>query len=335
MNIPHSAPWISADDISSVSAVLARGMLANGVLVQEFEAECQRYLQLDRAWATTSGQAALVRALLALGVGSEGEVVMPTYVCQSVADAVRAIGARPVYCDVGEDWCINAASVSSVLSSKTVAIVAVHAFGVFADVQALLQFGVPVIEDCCQCFSPQVGAIGAVAIYSLHATKCLTGAEGGLIATAHPEIAKAITNSYERTPESGRFSDLQAALALSQLRRYPEMLHRRALLANTYFESLPPEATKRLSRVKNRCMFFRFPLSLASGFDAFSENFQIYGVTTRRGVDQLLHRQQTTDDRNFPVAAELYRTTLSLPLYPSLQQTDLNHILEVATKVLA
>ena len=335
LRIPHSSPWITSDDISAVNAALDSKMIAHGSLSASFENQCAEYLGMIKVWSSTSGRAALKRALRAMHVGVGSEVIVPTYVCDAVAFAILALGATPVYADVGENWCITANTVSSVLTSKTAAIVVVHPFGIIADTKSLLQFSVPVIEDCCQCFCPDVGKIGAAAIYSLHATKCLTSAEGGLIATAHPAVQHLLEQSYLDSPDSVTFSDMQAALAISQLKRYSVMLERRKFIAATYFNGLPPSTTKRLKEVRGRSIFFRFPLSVTRGFNVYADTFERYGISVRRGVDQLLHRKHSISDQTFPVASELYRCTLSIPIYPSLDDEKVSRIIGAATAILA
>jgi perosamine synthetase len=333
-NISHSSPWLSEDDVSKVSATLCSGMVAEGSLAREFERRCAGYLGLPHTWATASGQAALIRALVALGVKECTQVVMPSYVCRAVADAVHAAGATPVYCDIGEDWCLNPKTVAAAITPKTVAIVAVHPFGIIADINSLLEFGLPVIEDCCQCFSSRVGYLGAAAVFSFHGTKCLTTGEGGMVATASPSVAERISMSLKDYPEPSRLSDLQAALGISQLARYDEMLQIRQAMASRYSKALPSHSTKRMRDVADRSIFFRFPLSLDKDYDTFAEHFTSQGIQVRRGVDTLLHRNAGLPDGQFPTTVELFQTTMSLPFYPSMSDLAIQHVLTAATEIL-
>lgn len=334
MNIRHSSPWISEDDISAVSVTLRSGMVAEDSLVREFEMQCANYLGLPYIWSIGSGQAALIRALVALGVGVGAQVVMPSYVCRAVADAVHATGAMPIYCDVGSDWCLNFQTVSAVITPKTTAIVAVHPFGVIADIKPLLGFGLPIIEDCCQCFTPRVGKLGAIAVYSFQATKCFTTGEGGMLATSDQNFAERIATSLECQPKSARLSDLQAALGISQLRRYDKMVQRRQAMASQYLEALPSHLIKRIKDVANRSIFFRFPILLDRDFDAVAEHFACRGIHVRRGVDTLLHRKAGFSDELFPTTVELFHTTMSLPFYPAMSDLDIQHVLACTKEIL-
>jgi len=329
--IPHSSPWITDQDIAAVSATLASGQIAQGSIVKQFETAVGKYLKFSDTWAVCSGQIALLGALAAVGVNQDSKVLLPTYTCRAVKDAIKACGATPVFVDVGEDWCLTPAAVEKAMTPDITAIVVVHPFGIKAAVPPLLQFRVPVIEDCCQCFSPDVGHEGAVAVYSFHATKCLTTGEGGLVATSDPEVASKYTKNVANTLEPSRMSDLQAALGLSQLNRYEDILKRRFSMANRYMDTVGKQYTSRLSKVWNRSMFFRFPLTIAEGYECIAPLFSKHGINTRRGVDALLHREEGNSDARFPVAVELFNTTLSVPLYPAITESQVVRI-ETAIK---
>lgn len=333
-HIPHSSPWILEEDIAMVSETLRRGMIAGGALANEFEQRCAGYLGVPHAWAVGSGQAGILRALISLNIGPGSEVLMPSYVCRAVMDAVTITGASPTFCDIGEDWCINPQTVELAITPKTAAIVAVHPFGIVADIEPLLAFGIPIIEDCCQCFSPRVGRLGAMAVFSFHATKCLACAEGGLIATADPNMAARISESLEAYPEPTRLADMQAALGISQLSRYDQMLSRRRAIGELYLGELAAALTVRTRSVATRSIFFRFPISVDSGFDNVADEFFNAGIQVRRGVDALLHQKAGLSDARFPTTMELFRTTLSLPLYPALDDDSARYVLTSAKEIL-
>src|SRR5206468_3296476 len=189
--IPHSKPILSPEDLAAVRTVLQTGMIASGSTVDSFERAVSRYLGFAGGVAASTGTSALFAALVALGGGSGGEgsgeeVVLPTYVCRSLLDAVCASGATPVLCDVGDDWCVSRETVTRHLTSRTKAIIVVHTFGVAADAASIAELGPPVIEDCCQAFgaaagSTPLGQAGRLSVVSFHATKLLTTGEGGMV----------------------------------------------------------------------------------------------------------------------------------------------------------
>lgn len=333
--IPHSFPCIDIEDQSAVLSALQNKTLASGALVENLEKNCADYLGFSYGRTTVSGQSALVLALHALGIHNGDEVIIPTYVCRSVAQAVESVGAIPVFCDIGENWCLNLKTVNAVKSDKTAAIIAVHVFGIRAPISPLKKLGLPIIEDCCQLYSPDVGHEGDISVYSFHATKCLTTGEGGFVATSRGDISQQIENSIMSGFVSSRLSDLQAALGISQLSRYDTFLKRRKEIADMYFESLPQTVTSNIKKYSQDSIFFRFPILSDKDYVSVSRAFFENGIHVRHGVDMLLHRESGLDDICYPNASKFFAHTISIPLYPALTKKQVEHIAKVTTKILA
>tara|TARA_B100000809_G_scaffold266241_1_gene328010 strand:+ start:1752 stop:2771 length:1020 start_codon:yes stop_codon:yes gene_type:complete len=325
--IPHSQPFIDPTDASAIESRLQTGMIAAGPLCDEFAAELAIYTGHAGAILTSSGTAALELCLKTLALSDAAEVILPTCVCDSVLRTVTAVGASPVFCDVGQDWNITATEVARCVTPRTGAIIVVHTFGIAADVAQLQEFGVPVIEDCCQSLGlrlpngEHVGHQGYASFFSFHATKSLTTGEGGAVATSDPQLLSNLKRLRDADVHAP-LSDLQAALGLSQLARYPAMLERCRQIAATYLAALPDHALTGVRAATDRSMWFRFLLTLTDEFDAAQRQFAAAGVAVRRGVDALLHRDCQLSDSQFPNAVRCYRTTSSIPLYPSLSDSD-------------
>ncbi len=341
-NISHSKPWITKKDIYSVNAVLNHGMIAQGALVKRFENSIVDYLKASAGVATNSGTSALLLALRALNVGNKSEVILPTYVCQNVLDAVITVGATPVLCDVGDQWVMTNEEVEPLISDKTVAIIAVHIFGLPVDVRALQSLGVLVIEDACQAFGlcidgNMAGTIGDVGILSFHATKCITTAEGGMLVSDNTLVI----NNARKMRDGCRginvrmpvqLSDMQAALGLSQLSRYQDFITRRRVLKSKYTEAL--ESIKNIELVNKDVDFlFRFPLRTRYSLDKVQSGMQEHLINVRRGVDQLLHRQLGISDDKFPNAILAYEQTVSIPFYPALSNKQSDKVLDVLMEI--
>ena len=173
--IPHSRPWITSADRALVDATLASGLIADGRTVGQFERAVAEYMNAGHAVATSHGRHALALLLLALGVGAGDEVIIPTYACPSIAGSVRMTGARPVPCDAGDDWCLDADSAARSVGARTRAVVVAHIFGVAAEIDRLVVGPVAVIEDCAQAFGARdaagqgVGTKGVAAFCSFQA----------------------------------------------------------------------------------------------------------------------------------------------------------------------
>ncbi|MFT3735721.1 MAG: DegT/DnrJ/EryC1/StrS family aminotransferase [Rhodocyclaceae bacterium] len=332
--IPHSRPWITPGDIAGVSEVLASAMLGQGARVRLLEQRLAEWLGAADGVAVGSGAAGIWLGLHGLRVGVGDEVILPTYVCRSVLEAVLSVGATPVLCDVGPDWVITASEVDKVRSHRTRAVVAPHLYGIFADIGAIRSLGLPVIEDCAQAVGAkgQRPLMGDVAVLSLHPTKCLTAGEGGVVVTSDPEALLRMRAFRDGSAGIGGvyagrllspMSELAAALALSQLERYESGLARRQEIAAAYIDTVNacnPDLLQ--SALFPRSMFFRFPLRVPGGLAACQEAFSALGVQVRRGVDELLHRALGLPDAAFPNAVKHFETTVSVPIYPALSQHD-------------
>lgn len=326
-NIPHSRPWLTDAEAASAGQVIASKMIAAGQLNAEFERQVATRLGMGAARSFPSGAVALREALLIAGVTVGGEVIVPTYVCRSVADAVNSVGAVPVYSDVNENGCISVEEAAKRISTATQAIVAVHIFGHACAVRALEALGVPVIEDACQAFGFEMaegfsGGIGNISVLSFHATKCLTTGEGGMLLVRQPD------GLDEHASLEPPLSDLQCAVGLQQLARYEEFLSRRREIAARY-DAAASSRGAILQRAQPKARdLFRYVLSSTRMFEEIAHIFARDGIQTRRGVDALLHRQAGQSDDAFPVATRLFAQSISLPFYPSLREHQVNRIVQ-------
>ena len=328
--IAHSRPWIIEEDQRELAVQLASGDLASGSRVAEFERELATYLGVAGAVATASGSAALQLGMRALGLGTGDEVILPTYVCESVWDSVVAVGATPVLCDVGESWVMSAATARPHVTPRTRALIAVHVFGIPAPVAELAALGVSVIEDCAQALGVAPAASSAFSFFSFHATKCLTTGTGGALASADAGLLERARAGTLASP----LSDLQAALGCAQLRRYGRFLERRATIAADYLRALSDLPVQLPAHVQGTSIFFRFPVRVRGrSFDAVRAGFAGYGVHVRRGVDALLHRVRPSPRAALPGAERMFEETVSLPIYPALSADDQTQVVTAACAV--
>jgi dTDP-4-amino-4,6-dideoxygalactose transaminase len=319
-------------------------MLGQGERTAALEQRVAAWFDASGGVGVASGSASILLALRALGVGEGAEVVVPTYVCRSVAEAVVAAGAIPRFCDSGPDWVVTVDEMRSAMSARTRAIVVPHLYGLFADaagIRAALK--VPVLEDFAQAFPAQgtrkLG--GDVGIFSFHPTKCLTAAEGGL-AIASTDLADAMRKL--RDGHRGSFvarqfsplSDLGAALVHSQLDRYPEFLTARDAVAKLYYDRLQAACPQRLPRraLFDSGMHFRFTLRIPGGLESVAKRFAARGIAVRRGVDELLHRVRGEPDHLFPRAVAQFNKTVSLPIHPGMTQAEAAQVADAAADIL-
>ncbi len=345
-NIPHSRPTFGAAEEQAVRDVLRSGRLAQGPEVEQFERELGHWFQGLGGVAVSSGTVAIELALRALGVGEGDEVIMPSYVCAALWHATTRVGARPVLADIeGERFGLDPAAVRRALTARTKALLVPHLFGLPANVTALEQLGVPIVEDCAQTLGAleagrPVGTVGQVAVCSFYATKLLGAGEGGMVLSrderllAHVRRLRQYDEDEVLTTGASncKMSDLHAAIARCQLTRLPDLLTRRRAIAARYREAwagLPVQ----LPAVPAGCThsYFRFVVTARDGrADSDAAGLLMaqaarQGVQCRRPIFQPLHRYLGLE--GFPETERAFRTALSVPLYPSLNDEEVHRVI--------
>jgi dTDP-4-amino-4,6-dideoxygalactose transaminase len=340
MMVPHSRPWITAADVRAVARVVRSGRLAEGQEVAGLEAEVGAFLDLPPGVAVHSGTAALHLALVGLGVGPGHEVILPSYVCAAPLHAVEYVGATPRLADVDpRTYNLDPIDVRRRMSPRTRAIIVPHLFGLPADLDVLLDLGVPLIEDCAHALGATyrghpVGRFGAASVLSFYATKLITTGEGGMILSRDRSLLARVRDRRdydERHRHATRYNykltDFQAALGRSQLRRFPAALARRAAIARRYrraWAPLPirlPESGQRSTHAQ-----YRFVIAVPRRATAAARQLLTLGVIARAPVYQPIHR--TLGLSGFPGTEEAWRHALSLPLYPGLTAPEQAQVIQ-------
>jgi perosamine synthetase len=360
--VPHSRASFTRADEAAVVACLRGGMVAQGARVRAFEAELVAHIQAADATETrtatvvSSGTAALVLALQALGVERGDEVVMPTYVCRAVFEAVRCVGATPILADNVEHRCIALSSVKPLLTKRTKAIIAVDTLGHPAAIEALLSTGVPVIEDACQGVGDPkrpLGFRGTLGVISFQGTKLIPIGEGGAVLCSDAQLASRLAGLRDGA-EGARFgaqlSDLSAALGSSVLARIDRVKEQRWAIAERYRAALAQQQAVSLPATEN--VPYRFPLRLhgakSGDFQRVAAEFLKRGVVVRRGVDAMCHRlfphaygsSESASSEHayqneggsallstvYPVAECDFSETVSIPLYESMSETEIAQV---------
>jgi dTDP-4-amino-4,6-dideoxygalactose transaminase len=298
--------------------------------VEAFAREAAGWLGGGGGAAVNSGTSALHLALLAVGVRPSSEVLIPAYCCAALLNAVELARALPVLVDAepgGFNLCARDARRR--LTRRTAAVVVAHMFGRPAPLEPFLELGVPVIEDCAQSLgavegTQLTGCRGAAAISSFYATKVITTGQGGLVATRDPETLAAVQDlvEYDNRDDwsprlSCKMSELQAALGLWQLERLPVFLARRRALARYYDERLGTSTADSPGSI-----FYRYILRLSNAGEVI-QALQSAGIEAKRPVYRPLHHYLGGD---YPNAQAAHEQIVSLPLYPSLTDSEAKRV---------
>ena len=257
--LPYARHFVDEDDIRAVVEVLRSDWLTTGPKVPELETAFAAITQAKEAVAVSSGTAALHAAVYALDIKHGDEVIVPAITFAASANAVVYQGGTPVFCDVAPDTLlIDLDHAEKLVTKRTKAIVAVDYAGQPCDYDSLhalcSKFGLKLLVDACHSLGGaykgnRVGTLGDVNAFSLHPAKHVTAGEGGIITMNSPELARKLrafrnhgitTDSSEREKSGAwhyemehlgfnyRLTDIQSALAISQLKKLPGFIeHRR------------------------------------------------------------------------------------------------------------
>ncbi|MHA1626932.1 MAG: DegT/DnrJ/EryC1/StrS family aminotransferase, partial [Candidatus Asgardarchaeia archaeon] len=261
--IPLAKPMIGEDEKKNILEVLDSGWLVEGKWCSKLEREFSKFVGSKNAITVSNGTAALHVAMEALGIKPGDEVITTAFTFIASSNSILFVGGVPVFADISiKSYNIDPEDVRRRISKRTKAILAVHIFGLPADMKVLKEIAeendLYLVEDCAQAHGAyidgkHVGTFGDVGIFSFYATKNMMSGEGGMIVTESDEIAercKSIKN-HGRGPEGGymhyvvgynyRMTDLHAAIAVAQLKKLPEMLkirERNARIVKEYIEDL-------------------------------------------------------------------------------------------------
>ncbi len=335
--IPHSRPLVGKEELSALTRVVRSGYLSTGIEGEALRKEIARQFGLKDSAVVSSGTAALHLALAGLKVGPGDEVILPTYVCTALLNAVHYVGAVPVLSDVCfADGNIDPKDVARRITSRTRAVIVPHMFGFPADMKELLKLKIPLIEDCAQAAGAKignkcVGSFGRAAIFSFYSTKLMACGEGGVLASPDHKVMKEARDllSYDHRQEyrlrfNYKLSDLQAAVARAQLKKLPSMLLRRRKIAEDYMRVLEGAGVVLpSSRQGTEPSFYRFVLKVKDPVLVMSL-MRKRGINVERPLFRPLHYYLGLT--GYPVADRLQKESVSLPLYPSLTAGELERI---------
>ena len=366
--IPVMLPALGEEEALAAAEAVRSGWVAQGPRVAAFEAAFAAAVGAEHGVAVSSCTTALHLALVAVSVGPGDEVIVPSLSFIATANAVRYVGATPVFADVDlATGNVTVATLDAVRTSRTRAVIAVHQGGVPAEVSALRaaadRWGVALIEDAaCAAGSlvdgRPVGAGALLAAWSFHPRKLLTTGEGGMITTDNAEwaarlrrlrehgmnvsaaerhaSARPILEAYLETGYNYRMTDIQAAIGLVQLGRLGEIVAQRRRLAARYHELLAdaPGAVPVRDPVHGRTNFQTFWVLLTDEFgvgrDETLAALAAAGVSARRGI-MAAHLEPAYADVSpapLPVTERITRDSLILPLHHALTDDDLDQIVE-------
>jgi perosamine synthetase len=320
--IPISRPATGEEEWQACREPLTTGWLTQGPKVAAFEKAFGARHRVGHALATTSCTTGLHLILAAMGIGPGDEVIVPAFTWVATANVVLYCGATPVFADVDrETYNLDPAEVAGKVTDRTKAVIAVHLFGLCADMDALkaaLPAGIPIVEDaaCAAGASYKgipVGGLGHAAAFSFHPRKSITTGEGGMVTTQDAALAETIdqlrnhgASVSEEQRHAGprpwalpefnllgfnyRMTDLQGAVGLVQLGKLDRFIAERAAAAERYRERLQRLGWLRMPDFGNGGHAWQAfvtsvdPATAPLPRNALMERLQAAGISSRPGT---------------------------------------------------
>ncbi|MDQ6757101.1 MAG: DegT/DnrJ/EryC1/StrS family aminotransferase [Bacteroidota bacterium] len=268
-NIPISLPSMGKEEWEACKAPIESGWITQGPKVKEFETLFAKRHKVKHAIAVGNCTMALHLALIACGIKEGDEVLVPAFTWVSTANAVKYCNATPVFIDIDiNTFNININEIEKKITSKTVAIIPVHLFGLCADIDKMKEKypHLKIIEDgACAAGSAlhgrPAGSLGHVGCFSFHPRKSITTGEGGMLTTNDDEIAAYLDrlrnhgasiseemrhhgakpyllSAFEIIGYNYRMTDIQGAIGVVQLKKLDKFIDERQRWADYYAENL-------------------------------------------------------------------------------------------------
>ena len=333
----------------AIREVCESGQFVLGPAVQEFEEAAARYCDADHAVGCASGTDALQLALLALDVGRDDEVILPSFTFFATAGAVWHTGATPVFAEIDPStFNLDPEDVARKITPRTKAVIPVHLFGQCVEMEPLwrlaVKHGFSIVEDAAQAIGAEyrgrrAGVLGDAACFSFYPTKNLGGfGDGGMVVCNDPQTAEKLRllRVHGMKPRyhhkivglNSRLSSIQAAVLSVKFKRLEEWTEKRRENAAKYdalFREYGLEQlTSPVTAEDRRHVWNQYVVRVPDGKrDALREHLTKHGVGSEIYYPIPVHRQECFQNSDFakttlPETDRAAMDTLALPIFPEL-----------------
>ncbi len=355
LDLKRMAQRIKKEVFEEWEKVIDEMRLLGGKNLEAFEKEMANYLDVKYAFGVASGSDALLLGLIAAGVGPGDEVIVHANAFMAAVEAIKWAGGKPVLVDANEnDFGPDPEGLKKAITPKTKAVIVVHMYGHPVELDPVLelknQYGFKLIEDCSHAHGAEykgkkVGSFGDVGCFSCGVVKNL-GAFGdaGFCTTNDPNIAEKLDllrvhgqrkkGQHALYGFNSRLDELQAVVLRIRLKTLDEDNKRRRAIANSYTQAFqnikdltpPPEFKDRLS------VYHRYVIRTPKR-DELASFLKAKGIETGVQYPLPLHKQEAWIKERFeryelPVSEKLCSQVLSLPLYPELEEEEIQYVIE-------
>jgi len=363
--IPLFRIYSDDKDLAALTDAVAAGMnWAVGPQVEAFERGLAEFLGVEHVVTLNSGTSALHTALLAYGITQGDEVIVPSFTFIATANAPLFVGARPIFADIEPvTYGLDPEDVVERITPKTKAIIPVHYGGCPCRIRELGEIAVDhdllLLEDAAEAFGARagrrkVGTFGDTGVLSFCQNKVITTGEGGAVVTGEREIAERCrlirshgrleTCNYFSSNElmdyitlgyNFRLSNLSAALGLAQLQKADKIIRLRRQKAGYYRRELPKHVHEITVKDVPAGLFHVYQIFSVEARDR--DDLITYlgkqGILTKIYFTPIhatsYYRNVLHYDCTLPVTDRIAETIVSLPLYPGISRSEIDHVVQV------
>ncbi len=370
--IPSAGPSITDLEVKLVTEAVQKGWYSNrNMHLDQFIKEFKEYTGLKYCLPVTNCTSALHLALLSLKIGSGDEVIVPDITWVASVAPIHYVGATPVFVDIDENtWCISPESFEKAITPKTKAVIVVDLYGNMAEMDRILKIAkkhkIFVIEDAAEAMGAEyhgkkAGTFGDISAFSFNATKIMIAGQGGMIATTNKKLFDKceILSHHGMIPYNKKtfwsveigfnylWTNIQAALALAQLRRVDTLISKKRQILGWYKKRLDgiagiqlnaePEGTKSSFWIINAILSKPYLIEK----EKIMEEFKKAGIDSRPffyPVSSQPAYKAYTQGKNYkklnPVSYQLSPYGISLPYSLELTEADVDYICKIFLKIL-
>lgn len=343
----------------AVQAVMEKGDFILGSAVGELEKEIADYASVAHAVGVANGSDALVLACDALGLKEGTEVITPVFTFFASTSCIARLGGKPVFCDIDADtYCMDMNDAAGRITKNTRGLLPVHLFTQMADMTTCMKLAkdhnLAVLEDAAEAFGMKqefdgqwqvAGTIGDAGVYSFFPTKTLGGyGDGGMLVTKREDVYNKVKSlrvhgaskkyHHDFVGYNSRLDTLQAAILRVKLQRIDEGIAIRKARADLYRQLLKdiPQVQLPVIAEGNQPVYYVFCIK-AENRDGLVAYLQEQGIGTSIYYPVPLHLQKCFSylgykEGDFPVAEQMCKVVLSLPMYPELTEDEVCYTCE-------
>lgn len=366
-HLPSAGPSVTDLEIALVTEAVTKGWYDNrNMHTDQFIREFKQIIKREFILPCSNCTAAIHLSLLALGIGKGDEVIVPDVTWIASVSPITYVGATPIFVDINEDdWCISVASIEKAITPKTKAIVVVDLYGNMPQMQAIEKIAkehkLYIIEDAAESLGAKYnnvpsGAFGDISVFSFNATKLAMAGQGGVFATNNEEFYnKAKLYSHHGMVKytdkttfwsvivgyNYQWTNIQAALALAQIRRLDELVEGRRNIFNWYKKQLENIPGIKLNIEKENVYNTYWVVTVIVGPSYGLKKEDMLAYFSKHNIDcrpffypassMPAYEDYVTSNMEEinPISYQLSRCGISLPSAASLTEEDVKYVCDI------